>query len=41
MNDFLILFMGRIAGVTAAETRDRLLRAAADTFAGADTTARA
>ena len=25
--------MGRIAGVTAAETRDRLLRAAADTFA--------
>jgi AcrR family transcriptional regulator len=33
MNDFLILFMGRIAGVTAAETRDRLLRAAADTFA--------
>ena len=33
MNNFLILFMGRIAGVTAAETRDRLLRAAADTFA--------
>ncbi len=26
--------MGRIAGVTAAETRDRLLRAAADEFAG-------
>src|SRR5215469_10328835 len=25
--------MGRIAGVTAAETRDRLLRAAADEFA--------
>jgi len=25
--------MGRIAGVTAAETRDRLLRAAADAFA--------
>src|SRR5262249_25417193 len=27
------LFMGRIAGVTAAETRERLLRAAADVFA--------
>jgi AcrR family transcriptional regulator len=27
------LFMGRIAGVTAAETRERLLRAAADMFA--------
>jgi AcrR family transcriptional regulator len=26
--------MGRIAGVTAAETRERLLRAAADVFAG-------
>jgi AcrR family transcriptional regulator len=25
--------MGRIAGVTAAETRERLLRAAADVFA--------
>ena len=33
MNVRLILFMGRIAGVTAAETRDRLLRAAADVFA--------
>jgi AcrR family transcriptional regulator len=29
----LILCMGRIAGVTAADTRDRLLRAAADVFA--------
>ena len=33
MNVRLILCMGRIAGVTAAETRDRLLRAAADVFA--------
>jgi len=33
MNVRLILFMGRIAGVTAADTRDRLLRAAADVFA--------
>ena len=33
MNVRLILKMGRIAGVTAAETRDRLLRAAADVFA--------
>jgi AcrR family transcriptional regulator len=33
MNVLLILYMGRIAGVTAAETRDRLLRAAADVFA--------
>jgi AcrR family transcriptional regulator len=33
MNVRLILTMGRIAGVTAAETRDRLLRAAADVFA--------
>ena len=33
MNVLLILFMGRIAGVTAAETRERLLRAAADMFA--------
>jgi AcrR family transcriptional regulator len=33
MNGFLILSMGRISGVTAAETRDRLLRAAADAFA--------
>ncbi len=33
MNNLLILFMGRIAGVTAAETRERLLRAAADVFA--------
>jgi AcrR family transcriptional regulator len=33
MNVLLIPFMGRIAGVTAAETRERLLRAAADVFA--------
>jgi AcrR family transcriptional regulator len=33
MNILLILCMGRIAGVTAAETRERLLRAAADVFA--------
>jgi AcrR family transcriptional regulator len=33
MNVLLILCMGRIAGVTAAETRDRLLRAAAGVFA--------
>jgi AcrR family transcriptional regulator len=33
MNGLLILFMGRISGVTAAETRERLLRAAADAFA--------
>jgi AcrR family transcriptional regulator len=33
MNVLLILCMGRIAGVTAAETRERLLRAAADVFA--------
>jgi len=33
MNSFLILFMGRIAGVTAAETRERLLSAGADIFA--------
>jgi AcrR family transcriptional regulator len=33
MNVLLILCMGRIAGVTAAETRQRLLRAAADVFA--------
>jgi AcrR family transcriptional regulator len=33
MNALLILTMGRIAGVTAAETRERLLRAAADMFA--------
>ncbi|MGB6457098.1 MAG: TetR/AcrR family transcriptional regulator [Streptosporangiaceae bacterium] len=33
MNALLILCMGRIAGVTAADTRDRLLRAAADAFA--------
>jgi AcrR family transcriptional regulator len=33
MNVLLILTMGRIAGVTAAETRERLLRAAADMFA--------
>ena len=33
MNVRLILFMGRIAGVTAADTRDRLLQAAADVFA--------
>ena len=33
MSSSLILFMGRIAGVTAAETRERLLLAAADVFA--------
>jgi AcrR family transcriptional regulator len=33
MNALLILSMGRVAGVTAAETRERLLRAAADAFA--------
>jgi AcrR family transcriptional regulator len=33
MNVLLILSMGRVAGVTAAETRERLLRAAADAFA--------
>jgi AcrR family transcriptional regulator len=33
MNSLLILGMGRIAGVTAADTRERLLRAAADVFA--------
>jgi AcrR family transcriptional regulator len=33
MNALLILSMGRVAGVTAAETRQRLLRAAADAFA--------
>jgi AcrR family transcriptional regulator len=33
MNVLLILSMGRIAGVTAAETRERLLLAAADVFA--------
>jgi AcrR family transcriptional regulator len=33
MNVLLILLMGRIAGVTATETRERLLRAAADVFA--------
>jgi AcrR family transcriptional regulator len=33
MNVCLILAMGRIAGVAAAETRERLLRAAADVFA--------
>ena len=33
MNGSLILVMGRIAGVTAAETRERLLLAAADVFA--------
>ena len=33
MNTLLILSMGRIPGVTAAETRQRLLRAAADVFA--------
>src|SRR6202040_1191499 len=33
MNSSLILVMGRISGVTAAETRERLLRAAADVFA--------
>jgi AcrR family transcriptional regulator len=34
MNVCLILAMGRVAGVTAAETRQRLLRAAATVFAG-------
>ena len=33
MNALLISVMGRIAGVTAAQTRERLLRAAADMFA--------
>jgi AcrR family transcriptional regulator len=33
MNVRLILFMGRIAGVTSADTRGRLLQAAADVFA--------
>src|SRR6516162_10074454 len=33
MNVRLIFLMGRIAGVTATETRERLLRAAADMFA--------
>ncbi len=33
MNVLLILVMGRIAGVTAGQTRERLLRAAADVFA--------
>jgi AcrR family transcriptional regulator len=33
MNVRLILVMGRIAGVTATETRERLLKAAADVFA--------
>jgi AcrR family transcriptional regulator len=33
MNVLLILYMGRIAGVTAEQTRDRLLQAAADVFA--------
>ncbi len=33
MNVLLILCMGRIAGVTAVQTRERLLRAAADAFA--------
>jgi len=33
MNVRLIFFMGRIAGVAAAETRERLLSAAADVFA--------
>lgn len=33
MNVLLILSMGRIAGVTAGQTRERLLRAAADVFA--------
>jgi AcrR family transcriptional regulator len=33
MNVRLILCMGRIAGVTATETRERLLRAAAEVFA--------
>jgi AcrR family transcriptional regulator len=33
MSGYLISAMGRIAGVTAEETRERLLRAAADAFA--------
>src|SRR6185437_10038127 len=33
MSSYLISAMGRIAGVTAAETRERLLRAAVDVFA--------
>jgi AcrR family transcriptional regulator len=33
MNALLILSMGRIAGVTSAQTRDRLLQAAAEAFA--------
>jgi AcrR family transcriptional regulator len=33
MSSYLILAMGRIAGVTAEETRERLLLAAADVFA--------
>src|SRR5262245_542209 len=33
MNSSLISDVGRIAGVTAAETRERLLHAAADVFA--------
>ncbi len=33
MNILLILSMGRIAGVTAGQTRERLLEAAADAFA--------
>jgi AcrR family transcriptional regulator len=33
MNGLLILSMGRIAGATAAQTRERLLAAAADVFA--------
>jgi AcrR family transcriptional regulator len=33
MNVLLILYMGRIAGVTAEQTRDRLLQAAAEVFA--------
>jgi AcrR family transcriptional regulator len=33
MSSYLILAMGRIAGVTAQETRERLLLAAADAFA--------
>src|ERR1700745_950814 len=33
MSSYLILTMGRIAGVTAEETRERLLLACADVFA--------
>ena len=33
MNVYLILSMGRVAGVAAADTRERLLLAAADVFA--------